>query len=106
MLPQFHEITGCDTGLYFFNVSKQASSSITPFNMIVELGSSNIIIESVNNEVTKFIQKYVYRDKEVEKIVKTRMRQYNEIKTKTMQVISPDSNSLTHSFPVHRYSTT
>ena len=47
----------------------------------------NIIKESVNNEVAKFIQRYVYRVKEVEGIVKTRMRYYNEIKTKTTQVI-------------------
>ena len=30
-----------------------------------------------------------------ERIVNTRMRQYNEIKTKTAQVILPDLNSLT-----------
>ena len=51
--------------------------------MIVELGSSNIITESVNNKVTKFIHRYVYRGKEVKEIVETRMRQYNENKTKT-----------------------
>ena len=78
-LPQFHAITGCDTVSYFFNVSKRvvfkrASSVITPFNMTVELGSINIITKSANNEVTKFIQRYVYRDKKVEGIVKIRMR--------------------------------
>ena len=76
LLPQFHAITGCYTVSYFINVSKQkvferASPGITPFNMIVELRSSNIIKESVNNEVTKFSQNYVYRDKKVEGIVKT-----------------------------------
>ena len=53
------------------------------------------IRESVNNEVTKFIQSYVYRDQELEGIIENRMRQYNEIKTKTTQVILPDLNSLT-----------
>ena len=100
MLPRFHAITGFDTVSYFFNVSKRvaferASSGITPLNMIVELCSSNIITESVNNEVTKFIQRYVYRVKEVKGIAKTRMRQYDEIKTKTTQVILPNPNSLT-----------
>ena len=43
LLPQFHAITGCDKFSYFFNFSKhvvfeRASSGITPFNMIVELG--------------------------------------------------------------------
>ena len=43
LLPQFHAITNCDKVSYFFNFSKrvvfeQASSGITPFNMIVELG--------------------------------------------------------------------
>ena len=46
LLPQFHTITVCDTVSYFFNVLKRVafertSSGIPPFNMIVELGSSN-----------------------------------------------------------------
>ena len=55
----------------------------------------NIITESANNEVTKFIQRYVYCGKYVEGIVKTRMRQYSEIKPKTTQVILLRTNSLT-----------
>ena len=51
------------------------------------------IRDSISNEVTKFIQRYVYRDQEVEGIVETRMRQNNEIKT-TTQVFLPDPNSL------------
>ena len=78
-MPQFHTITGCDTVSYLFNVSKRvkferAASGITPFNMITELYSSNIITKSVNNEVTKFIQRYVFCGEEVEGIVKTRIR--------------------------------
>ena len=65
LLPQFHAVTGCDRVSYFFNVSKRvvferASSGITTFNMIVELGSSNITTESVNYEVTKFILKIYF----------------------------------------------
>ena len=46
LLPQFHTITVCDSVSYFFNVLKRVvfertSSGIPPFNMIVELGSSN-----------------------------------------------------------------
>ena len=46
LLSQFHTITVCDTVSYFFNVLKRVvferkSSGIPPFNMIVELGSSN-----------------------------------------------------------------
>ena len=77
---------------------ERASSGITTFNMIVGLDSSNIITQSVNNKVTEFIQRYVYHDKEVEGIVETRMRQYNEIKAKTMETILPDPNSLTQIF--------
>ena len=85
LLPQFHAITGCDKFSYFFNFSKRlvferASSGITPFNMIVELGWSSIIAGLVNIELTKFIQRYVYHGKEVEGIVETRMRQYNKLK--------------------------
>ena len=59
LLPQFHAMTGCDPVNYFFNVSKrvlfeQASSGITPFSKIVELGSSNIIKESVNDEMEHY----------------------------------------------------
>ena len=80
LLPQFETVTVCDTVSYFFNVSKRVvlertSLGIPPFNMIVELGSSNIITESAKNEVTKFFQRYVYRGKDVEGIVKTRMKQ-------------------------------
>ena len=64
-------MAGRDRVSYFFNVSKQvvferALSGITPFNVIVELRSLNIITESAHNEVAKFIQNYVYRDKKVE----------------------------------------
>ena len=45
--------------------------------------------------MTKFIQGYVYFGKDVDWIVKTRMRQYNEIKIKTTQVIWLDPKSLT-----------
>ena len=43
----------------------------------------------------EFIQRYVYRGKDVEGIVETRMRKQHEIKTKTTQVILLDPNSLT-----------
>ena len=59
------------------------------------MGLSNITKESVTNKVAKFIQRYVYRGKEVEGIIETKMRQYNEIKIKTTQVFLPDPNSLT-----------
>ena len=62
------------------------SSGITPFNMIVELRSSNITKQSVNYEVTKFIQRYFHRRKEVEGIVETRRRQHNEVKTKIKEI--------------------
>ena len=39
---------------------ERASSGITTFNIIVELGSSNITTESVNYEVTKFILKVYF----------------------------------------------
>ena len=65
LLPQFHAVIGCDRVSYFFNVSKRvvlerASSAITAFNMMAELGSSNITVESVNYEVTKFILKVYF----------------------------------------------
>ena len=66
-MRQYHcRITGCDTVSCYFNVSKRAvfervSSGIMPFNMIIELGSSNIVTDSVNNEVIKFMFTwYVY----------------------------------------------
>ena len=53
LLPLFHAITDSDTVSYLFNVSKRVvlertSPDIKPFNMIVELASSNIITDSVN----------------------------------------------------------
>ena len=72
-MSQFQAITRCDTVSYFFNVSKRVVferllSGIMPINMIGELGSLNVITESVNNEVTKFIQRYVYRAEVMERM--------------------------------------
>ena len=45
LLQQYHTIIGCDTVSYLFNVLKRVvfeqTSGILPFNVIVELGSSN-----------------------------------------------------------------
>ena len=41
-----------------------------------------------------FNQKYVYGGKINEELVKTRMRQYNTMKTKTTQTILPEPHSL------------
>ena len=45
LLQQYHTITDCDTVSYLFNVLKRVvfeqTSGILPFNVIVELGSSN-----------------------------------------------------------------
>ena len=57
--------------------------------MMVRLGASNVVPESVNNEVKVFIQSDLYRGKKAEGIVEARMRQHNEIKTKTTQTILP-----------------
>ena len=70
-LPQFQANTGCHTVSYFFSVSKRvvfelASSSVMPFNMLLELGALNILAELVKNGVKKFIQSYGYRGKEAE----------------------------------------
>ena len=59
LLPQFHAVTVCDRVSYFFNVSKRvvferAASGITTFNIVIELGSTNITTGSVNYEATKF----------------------------------------------------
>ena len=85
LLPQFHAIIGRDTVSYFFNTFKLVVFERAPLGItsLAEFGSSNITTESVNNEVTKFIQRYVYNGKQVEGIAETRMGQYNEIKTKT-----------------------
>ena len=83
LLPLSHAIAGCGTVSYFFNVSKRvlfegALLSVTPFNVLVGLGASKIIVKSINNDT-----------------IETRMTQYNEIKTKTTQISLPDPNGLT-----------
>ena len=85
LLPQFHAIICRDTVSYFFNTFKLVVFERAPLGItsLAEFGSSNITTESVNNEVTKFIQRYVYNSKQVKGIAETRMGQYNEIKTKT-----------------------
>ena len=45
-------------------------------------------------QVMSFNQKFVYGGKINEELVKTRMRQYNAMKTKTTQTILPDPHSL------------
>ena len=63
---------------------------------MVELDLSNITTESVNNEVIKFIQRYVYGGKKLEGIAKTRMAQYNEIKENNIShfILSSQFNSV------------
>ena len=91
MLPQLHAVAGCDRVSYFFNVSKwlvfeRTSSGITTFNMIVELGSSNITAKVSKLWSGKiYSQSLFYRSKEVEGINETRTKQDNEIKTKTKE---------------------
>ena len=91
LLPQFHAVAGCDRVSYFFDVSKwlvfeRTSSRITTFNMIVELGSSNITAKVSKLWSDKiYSQSLFYRSKEVEGINETRTRQDNEIKTKTKE---------------------
>ena len=41
-----------------------------------------------------FIQKYAYHGKTNDELVETRMRQYNTMKTKAIQTVSPDPHSL------------
>ena len=64
--------------------------------MLVGLSASNILAELINNNVKKFIQRFVHQGKKTKEIVETRMRQYKEIKTKTTETFLPDSNNLTH----------
>lgn len=56
LLPESYAIKGCDTVSYFFNILKRAlfertSLSVTPFNMSVGLGASNIIAESTGADL-------------------------------------------------------
>ena len=56
LLSQFHLIRGGNTVTYFFNISKRvvfewAPSFVTLFIMRVQLGSSSVIRETLNNEV-------------------------------------------------------
>ena len=58
LLIESYAIKGCDTVSYFFNILKRVlfertSLSVTSFNMLVGLGASNIIAESINNEMKK-----------------------------------------------------
>ena len=63
-------------------------------HLIEKIGESAIVSKDLLYQVISFIQKYVYRGKINEELVKTRMRQYSTKETKRTQTILPDPHSL------------
>ena len=97
--PQFHSLTDCDTVIHFFGISKtfifqRLLRDTSATHLIEKIGESAIVSKDLLYQVISFIQKYVYRGKVNEELVKTRMRQYSTMETKRTQTISPDPHSL------------
>ena len=84
---------------HFFGISKtcvfqQLLKDISATHLTEKLGGSATVSKDLLYQVMSFIQKYVYRGKINEELVKTRMRLYDTMKAKTTQSILPDSHSL------------
>ena len=87
-LPQFHFLTGCDTVIHIFTISKTSA-----IYLIGTLGKSTTASENLTYHVMGFIQKYINHGKTNEELVEMRMGQYNTMETKTTHTILLDPHS-------------
>jgi len=97
-LPQFHAITGCNTTSFFFGVGKvkvlkKLIKDSSKYALLDSIGKTSSLTENAHAETLKFIQTVLYRGKEEETLVQTRIRLYQAMKTKSSQSLPPDPDS-------------
>ena len=93
-IPLLAAIPSATSLQYQKRVFERLLKDTSAAHLIEKLGESATISEDLLYQVMSFTQKYIYRGKTNEELVETRMRQYNTVKTKTIQTILPDPHSL------------
>ena len=94
VLPAFHALTGCDTTSYFFRagkvrIFKKLISDPAKCKLLLPLGQEKILGESDIESVKEFIRTVVYSGKEGENYVETRIRLYQNLKSKSSMPLPP-----------------
>ena len=93
-IPLLAAIPSATSLQYQKRVFERLLKDTSAAHLIEKLGESATISEDLLYQVMSFTQKYIYCGKTNEELVETRMRQYNTVKTKTIQTILPDPHSL------------
>ena len=99
--------TGCDTRSYLYGVGKikvfkKCANSKEKLNLLQDVVVPSTINEKTVDKVSKFIQT-TYPGMKDESVTETRVRIYKLLKTKTLQPIPPDENSMLQPIKRIRY---
>ena len=98
-LPAFHAVTGCDTTSYFYRagkvrVLKKLLGNPAKCTLLSPLGRNKVLSDQDIESVKTFIQTVVYSGKDDEDYVSTRIRLYENLKSKSSMPIPPDPDSV------------
>ena len=98
-LPKFLALIGCDTTAYFYFRGKTKpweSALEVPdgLKLISQLGVEEKLTDEALANIVEFVRKFVYCGRKGEDLVGTKVRMYEEQKTKRSSTLPPDPNSL------------
>lgn len=98
-LPAFHALTGCDTTSYFFKagklrVFKKLMTNKSKVQLLKPLGKERILETVDIDGLKEFIRTVIYSGKENESYVETRIRLYQNLKSKSSMPLPPDPDSV------------
>ena len=99
MLPHLHALTGCDSTSYFYEVGKvkvlRKCLKDPDVLDLLELLGKEVQFSNVEEErVSKFVQQVCYNGYKNETMIDTKIRLYQNMKTKSSLPLPPDTNSL------------
>ena len=93
-LPKFHALTGCDTTSYFYFRGKTKPWERTlkapgSLKLIDALGVGENLSDEAFADISEFVRRYVYCGRKGEDLVGTKVRMYEEQKTKRSSTLPP-----------------
>lgn len=96
VLPGYHSLTGCDTTSYPYKVGKvkplKKMITQSKANLLSPLGQRRLSKQDAE-EILSFMQTIMYPGKPDEEFVDTRIRMYEQLKTKSSLTLLPDRYS-------------
>lgn len=105
----FHAITGADSICSFYGHSKKTEDkkktkkSSEAQKLVSNLGKHDRLSEDDIMKCSKYLVKYIYRDKESTTIVEARARKLRLMKNKITLRLPPDGNSFVQHLPWANY---